>query len=203
MSAAWDPELCGAPLAGITWAEQAEAGVGDRVIAPEGQGAWRHMAWPVADELFELDAAPLGAPAVVTGGSPDDRAATAAALEALDAGARVEPVLTLDALHDATIVVLLGGSDALPPLVFVPLAARRLVVTPRRRRTFGLHLGIEVQAADVPATLAERANAALHHPDAFETARTFGALAAERQRASALNARLAVDLALAHAREGV
>jgi hypothetical protein len=200
VSGAWSPALYGAPLPGVDWAERAEPGAGERVVAPEGAGAWRRMAWPVADDVFGLDPAPEGAPALVAGGSAEDREAVADALEALGAGARAEPALTLDALRAAAVVVLLGGIEALPAPAFAPLAARRVLVVPPRRRTFGLQPGVELFAADVPATLAERAHSALRHPGAFEAARALGAVAAERQRASALNARLAADLDGAGAR---
>jgi hypothetical protein len=202
VSEAWSDALYGAPLEGIIWTERAVPGRGQRVIAPEGGGAWRHMAWPVADDLFALPAAPPAAPALVAGGSPAERARVGAALEALDGEARLEPVLTLDALRSAGVVVLLGGREALPAAAFAPLAARRSLVVARRERTFGLHLGIDVHAAAGPAALAERANAALRHPDAFDAGRTLGALAAQRQRASALNDRLAVDLEVARSVPG-
>jgi hypothetical protein len=195
MSAPWDDRVCGAPLAGVAWSERAQPGDGARVIAPEGAGAWRHMAWPVADGLFELEPADVGAGALVAGGDAQARSAVAGRLEALGMTVAVEERLSLDGLRAATVVVMLGGEQALPPLTFAPLAARRVVVVPDRARTFGLQPGVELLAGVGHPELAERANLAVRHLDAFAAMRALGALAAERQRASALNARLAIDLA--------
>lgn len=192
---AWDEDLCGAAHGGVVWAEHGPAvGAGAMpVIAPEGPGAWRHSPWPVADALFALAPAPISA-VLVAGGTALEREAVADALHERDAGARLEEALTLEALRRASVVVLLGGQEALPALTFAPLAARRVLVVPRRPRTFGLQDGLELFAADDPVGLAVRANTALRHPDAFDAARVLGAVAAEHYRASAFHARLAEDL---------
>jgi hypothetical protein len=199
----WDEALCGPPFESIAWRERAERGSGGLVIAPEGPGAWRLMAWPVADALFDWPPPEPGAGALVTGGSAADRDAVASELRALSpAMVAVDGALRLEALRDAAVVVMLGGVEALPPLAFAPLAARRALVTPRRLRSFGLSYGIELLAGETPQALTQCANVALRHPASLEMMRALGALAAERQRSSTLKARLERDARRVDAPQG-
>ena len=194
MSGVWDHALFGAPLAGVTWAERADADAGERLIAPEGDGAWRHMAWPVADEVFALAPAPPGAGVLVAGGSVAEREAVVVELEGLDCAAQAAERLSPNALLAAAVVVMLGGRDALPAAAFVPLASGRVLVAPRRRRAFGLQAGVQFLDGASPRELAREAQLAVIHPEAFAMLRALGRIAARPQRASAVNARLAVRL---------
>jgi hypothetical protein len=189
MTHGWTTELHGPTGDGIVWRVRAQELAGERVIAPEGDGAWRLLAWPVADAVFTLEA-PTTEAVLVADGAPQERAAITERLRAMTGTATDVPQLTLAALRSASVVVLLGGEQALPAAVFAPLAARRVLVAPRRRRTFGLRSGIDMLAADGPEAIVEQANAAVRYPEAFATMRVMGALAAERHRSSALLARL-------------
>lgn len=166
------------------------------VIAPTGEGAWRHAPFPADDSLFELPAAD-GRFALLTGGDPGLR--DAVARRAAARGVSLEPVHDLDddALTRASCVVIAETfAGALPARAFSVLAARRLLIVPRVERTFGLEDGLDhVEFAD-PDEAVTAIEAYRSEPGAFERMLAWGRLKAEPQRASVVQARLAADLRL-------
>jgi hypothetical protein len=155
-----------------------------RLVAPAGDGLWRRAPWPAHDALFDLPPA-ADAGAVLVLGSDD----IADRLGAARAGR-----LTLEALREAAVVVLLGGDGALPAQAPCVLAARRVLVTDAAEATFGLQSGIEFLGAAGADGLAERANTARLHPRAMAALRAMGARAAREHRASLVYPRLIADL---------
>lgn len=168
----------------------------ERVIAPAGDGAWRHAPWPAADALFEL-APPSGTAVALTGGNAGLRAAVAE--HAAARGVALEPIVRLDAreLRRCACVILAecpGG--ALPARAPAVLAAGRLLIVPRLRTAFGLQDGLDhVEFAD-PDEAVTLVQAYCRAPAAFARMLVWGRVAAEAQRASVVYARLAADLRL-------
>lgn len=176
-----------------TAAGPADAGGAERVIAPAGEGVWRRAPWPVRDELFEL---PLGGGVVVAGGDPRERSDIARDVSSRGIEAVEVERLDLDSLRGAGAVVLLDApGGALAAEVPAVLAARRVLVTRPCDPSFGFQAGIDHLRAASPSELVQLAAAAVERPRAFAELRAFGALAAERHRASVVYERLARDVA--------
>ena len=165
-----------------------------RLVAPTGDGLWRRAPWPVRDALFDWET-PAGGEVLVAG-ERDGFGGVAAELEAAGATVARAARLTADALRAADVVVLLAGHDALPEHAMCVLAARRVLVTGPVDVAFGLQSGIEFLRAATADEAVERARMAVRHPEAVTSLRTMGRLAARRHAASAVTARLAVDLTL-------
>jgi hypothetical protein len=169
----------------------APAGSG-RLVAPAGDGLWRRAPWPVRDELFDWEP-PAGASVLVAGPPGATRDEIAAQVP----GAAVADRLSVDALREAAVVVLLADHDALPEHAMCVLAARRVLVTGPVDVAFGLQNGIEfLRAADADEAV-DRVRMALRHPESLASMQTLGRLAARHHAASAVRDRLAVDLTLA------
>ena len=166
-----------------------------RLVAPAGEGLWRRAPWPVRDELLTWDP-PAGGEVLVAGDAAEFTAAVVAGLSAAGAAVTHADRLTADALRAASVVVLAAKHDALPEHAMCVLAARRVLVTGPVAIAFGLQSGIEFLHADTSDEAVERVQMALRHPDALSSLRTQGRLAARNHAASAVAARLAVDLTL-------
>ena len=167
-----------------------------RLAAPAGNGLWRMAPWPAADALFELPAARVGR-ALITGGGEELRAAVVE--RAAARGVPLDEVERLDAhaLAEAGCVILADApQEALPARAFAVLAARRLLIVPRVRVSFGLEDGldhVEFPDPDGAITLVEAYRRA---PGLFARMLAWGRVKAEPQRASVMYARLADDLRL-------
>lgn len=171
----------------------------DRVIAQAGPGLWRRSPWPVGDDLFELPAPPASAPVLVLG--PDEASREAVAiLEAYGVHATAAPRLTLTALQAAAGVLELAAPGApAPAWVMAPLAARRVLLRVGAAADLGLQAGIDHVVAAGLGQAATLASALLGEPRAFDSVRAFGALTAERHRASTVLARMLTDVRLERA----
>jgi hypothetical protein len=191
-----------APDAGATVVRWREAPAGDgapgeRLIAPGGEGLWRRAPWPAADALFAHAGSP-GSGALVVG-PEEPRARLLAELEERGTPGLGAELLDAEALLAADVVVLLGALGPREPLVAsapAVLAAGRVLVAPRADPAFGLHAGIDHLAFSDQHQAAQYVDAALRHPEAFESIRAFATQAAEAHRASRVYARLAADLEL-------
>jgi hypothetical protein len=180
---------------------------GARIVAPDGELAWRHAPWPAEDELFDLPAPAPDAGVLVAGGTEERRAELEAAFAARASTGdplpvRSEAALTREALEDAAAVILLPPGDAsvaLPAQAPSVLAARRLLVTPRADISFGFAAGIDHLAFARPEEAADLVESAHRVPYGYAPLRIWGAHAAERHRASAVYARLVAELELERA----
>jgi hypothetical protein len=185
---AWDGAA--PPGADVVWsASGGQAAPGARVIAPAGSGLWRRAPWPAADSLFELDAA--GEAIVVCGPL---RTRVAALLGERDLPVEAVGRLTAAACRGASVVVATGDGDAMPAEAPAVLAAGRVLVTGRVTHAFGFRGGIDHCIGTSAEDLADLAESALRHWDAFHGMRVHGRVAAERHRASRVLRALAFDL---------
>jgi len=170
-----------------------------RVIAQAGAGLWRRAPWPVADALFELAPPSASGRVVVLGRDAESRAGVAR-LEAYGIEATAAEWLTLAALETAAAVLELATpGDPAPAWLMAPLAARRVLLRVGAAPDFGLQAGVDHFAArsfDEAATLA---SALAADPRAFDLVRAFGALTAERHRASKVLSGLLTDVRLERA----
>jgi hypothetical protein len=167
-----------------------------RLIAPAGEDLWRVAPWPAADALFGLSRAQGGATLLA---GADAGLRDAVAKRAAARGVALDQVEMLDAgaLGAASLVILAEApGDALPARAFAVLAARRLLIVPRLRTSFGLEDGLDhLQFAD-PDEAVTYVEAYRRAPDAFARIAAWGRVKAEPQRASVAYARLAHDLRL-------
>jgi hypothetical protein len=185
-----------ADASGLRWTEGA-------LLAPGGD-VWSRAAWPARDDLFGAPPPPAGGLLVVTGdeqrdagllakladrGSAYRTAATPSADDVLGAAAVAFPPAPG---HDGRY---LPGAlqELVPTRAFAPLAARRPLILPRARITFGLLPGVDHLAASTDDDVVQYADALLGHPDAFRIQVALGAIAAERQRASVVYGRLVAE----------
>ena len=174
-----------------------------RLAAPAGDGLWSRAPWPVRDELFDLPPPRARAGLLVVTGS-HDRGELLEKLAARGIAVVADAELTADALAGAAAVAfppLTEGDpvpgarqDALPGAVFAPLAARRPLIAPRARATFGLLPAVDHLAASTDDEVVQYADALLAYPDAFALQVELGRVAAEQRRASAAYGRLVADL---------
>jgi hypothetical protein len=192
--------------ADVRWRGDAPANGAVRLIATAGDGLWSRAPWPVRDDLFELE--PPGSDAgllLVT----DDEERDATLLEKLAGrgiATRTAPELSGEALAAAAAVAFPPRPDgdgeyapgarqeAAPAAAFAALAARRALVAPRAAVTFGLHAGVDHLAASTDDDVVQWADALLGSPELLAPQLALGRIAAERQRASVVYARLVADL---------
>lgn len=193
------------PHAGVLarWLDGAAADAGgghgresSRVIAQDGEGLWRRAPWPVADALFGVQPPPTAAPVLVL--APAERTAEAVALlEAYGVPAASASRLTRAALEASIGVICVAAPGTpTPAWVMAPLAARRVLVRVGGSADFGLQAGIDHLAVDALEQAASLAGALVAEPRAFDGVRAFGALTAERHRASTVFARMLTDVRL-------
>jgi len=174
----------------------------DRVIAQGGDGLWHRAPWPVNDRVFELGRE-RGESVLVVGGSESRRRELCDVLRdelgprglAVMSNERLEP----HELRSAGIVAMLGDPDQpLPAEAMAVLAARRLLITSRFSRSFGLQEQVDHLAVVADRVVTRYVAAALAHPRAVDGIRAWGALAAERHRASVVYGRLVAELELSN-----
>lgn len=175
---------------------------GQRVIAQAGPDLWRRAPWPVADGLFDWSPPTASAPVLVVG--PDQaRGEGVAALQGYGVDVAAAPRLTRAALQAAIAVVEVSVPDAPPSAwLMAPLAARRVLVRVAARPDFGLQAGIDHLAVPDATQAAALASALIAEPRAFGSLRAFGAITAERHRASTVFARMLTDVRLEEAADG-
>jgi hypothetical protein len=178
-----------------------------RVVDVAGDGLWSRVPWPVRDELFELPPPDPGAALLLVAADGDPDAALLDKLAGRGTDVRVARELSADELASAAAVAFPPTRDAdgefvpgalqeaVPAAAFAPLAARRPLVAPRARVTFGLHAGVDHLAASTDDDVVQYADALATLPDLFASQVALGRIAAERQRASALYGRLVGELA--------
>jgi len=158
-------------------------------------GVWRRLPWPAGTRACEL--APPAAAAALVAGPPELTGPIAERLTSRELPVTVRERADLDAIAAASVVVLPVPGGAPPPAeAFAVLAAGRVLVTGRCEPTFGLQPGIDCFMEPTDDGAAQRAEAVLRWPEAFELLRALGRIAAERQRAEVVLRRLAVDAAL-------
>jgi hypothetical protein len=167
-----------------------------RLLAQDGEGLWRRAPWPVADRIFDLELPADPAVAVAV----EDAERRARLVDRLTSdGARTFECarLTPSVLRQSSVVIAATATAGLfPARAFAAAAARRVLVLDELPISFGLLPGRDhVQARD-DDEVCQAAVSAVRHPRAFHWMRTLGAVAAERQRASRVYARLATDLSL-------
>jgi len=180
---------------------------GRRVIATSGEGLWSRAAWPVRDELFELDPPDAGGDLLVVTGDEGRHGPLLEKLRGRGIRIAVADGLTADGLASAAAVAFppatqgdLGTrerQEAVPAAAFAALAARRPLIAPRARMTFGLLPGVDHLAASADDEVVQYADALQAFPDVFAPLIALGRIAAERQRASTVYGRLVAELATA------
>jgi hypothetical protein len=114
---------------------------------------------------------------------------------------RVETQLSADGLAAAGTVAFAPSAsgdarlweldETVPAAAFAVLAARRFLIVPRARVTFGLLPGVDHLAASTDDEVVQYADALHSFPASFALQAALGRVAAERQRASVLYGRLA------------
>ena len=208
-----EPATAGAPVAPA--AAPASAGPpgggppGARLAGPAGPGLWSRAPWPVRDDL--IGAHPLGEGLLVVGDTERDAPLLAKLADRGIAHRAVASPSADDLLGAAAVAfppppgadgryVPASLQEAVPALAFASLAARRPVILPRARVTFGLLPGVDHLAASTDDDVVQYADALLVHPAAFRIQVALGAIAAERQRASVVYGRLTAELAAASSR---
>jgi hypothetical protein len=183
----------------VRWAEAGLLGAGGEV--------WSRAAWPVRDDLFEAPPPPAGGGLLVVTRDEDRDAGLLAKLADRGIAYRTAAAPSADDVIAAAVVAFPpapGGEgryapgaaqEAVPARAFAALAARRPLILPRARITFGLLPGVDHLAASTDDDLVQYADALLAYPDAFRIQVALGRVAAERQRASLLYGRLVAELA--------
>lgn len=186
--------------------EGAAPPTGTRLVATAGDGLWSRAAWPVRDDLFDLPPPPTGAPLLVIASDAERDATLLEKLAGRGIAFESAPELSAPALAAAGAVAFppapdaegdyVPGArqDAVPAAAFAPLAARRALIAPRARVTFGLQPAVDHLAASTDDDVVQYADALRSFPDAFALQLALGRVAAERQRASVLYGRLAAEL---------
>lgn len=170
------------------WAAAADD---EAAIAPGGDGLRHRMPWPARDDLVDLEP---GDGVLVAGGDPPRRRRLVGEIGRHGVPADARDRLDREALAAASVVVLVGDPGApLPGEAFAALAAGRALVAPRAEPAFGLLPGIDHLAYDDDSQAAQWAAAALAAGPALAEQRAMARLAARRQFASTLYARLLAD----------
>jgi hypothetical protein len=184
--------LAGSPPEGVS-VDAEGLSVRGRRIATAGEGLWRRAPLPVDDGLFELGEPPAGAGALVTGEARDELLDKLAAtgIEAAGAGELSEEGLAACAVVVTTPL----EPSPLPAGAMAVLAARRVLVTGPCDPRFGLEPGLDHLHARTADEAVVYVAAVLAHWEAFAPLRAWGAIAAERYRASVFYERLLSDLA--------
>jgi hypothetical protein len=180
-----------------------------RLIATVGERLWSRAPWPVRDDLFDLPAPDEGAPLLLVTAEEERDAALLRKLADRGIAARVVPELSRESIADAAAIAfppdvdadgeyMPGASqEAVPAAAFAALAARRPLIAPRARVTFGLHAGVDHLGASTDDDVVQWADALRAFPEAFAPQLALGRIAAERQRASVVYARLVDDVTTA------
>jgi hypothetical protein len=184
----------------------ADGSTGERLIATAGDRLWSRAPWPVRDDLFELPAPEPGAGLLIVTADEGRDAALLEKLAGRGVAARSVPELTRESLAAAAAVAFPPDVDAdgeyvpgarreaVPATAFAALAARRPLIAPRARVTFGLHAGVDHLGASTDDDVVQWADALRAFPEAFAWQLALGGIAAERQRASVVYARLVAEL---------
>jgi hypothetical protein len=168
---------------------------GELLVAPDGADLWRRSPWPAADALFAMAPAAPDAPTLVVSPRRARRDEAVGALLELDVKALGADRLRRPDLEGAGAVVFLEEAG-FPVLLPAVAAAGRLAVLPATDPLFGWQDGIDCLVATDLSSLARVVAAAAGRPRAFDPLRAMARLAARPYRASALYARLALDVSL-------
>jgi len=157
---------------------------------------WRRLPWPAGARAFDLEAPAPGAGALVAG-PPELTAPIAERLRERGLAVELRERADLDGIAAASVVCLPVPVGAPPPAeAMAVMAAGRLLVTGACEPSFGLQPGIDCFMEPTADGAAQRAEATLRWPEAFEVPRALARVAAARQRAETVLHRLAVDAAL-------
>ena len=182
---------------GLRWGENA-------LLAADGS-VWNRAPWPARDDLFDAPP-PRGGGLLVVTEDEDRDAGLLAKLADRGIDFRAAATPSADDVLAAAVVAFppppgddgkyVPGTlqEAVPARAFAPLAARRPLILPRARITFGLLPGADHLAASTDDEVVQYADALLSHPDAFRLQVALGAIAAERQRGSVVYGRLVAEL---------
>ena len=178
------------------WPSPVDGPRDEAILAPGGEGLWSCAPWPVADHIFDLDDPVPMTPALVVGGSQDERNVVVDKLTEKGVAVAAAPRLTVEGLQAASVVGILGESGQ--PLVqgaFAALAARRLLVIPPASPRFGLESGVDHFTHANPDELVHAIDMLFSHPYAWAPISALGRQVAESQRASVIFGRVARRLA--------
>jgi hypothetical protein len=191
----WGEATTGSPPANAdVTVELVRHPTGIRIVPAGGEPLPTRAPWPARDELFELQP-PSEPRALVVGGDDEVRASVVARLEARGLAAGGAELLDAAALGGASVVALLGDEgEALPAEAPAVLAARRVLIAPRRAVTFGLLPGTDHLAFGSDYEVVQYADAVLTFSESFDVFRTLGAVTAGHHRASVVYGRIAADL---------
>jgi hypothetical protein len=168
---------------------------GEVLVAPDGADLWRRSPWPAADALFAMALPAPDAPTLVVSATTARRDEAVAALRDLNVEALGSDRLRRADLERAGTVVFLEAAG-FPVLLPAAAAAGRLVAMPETEPLFGWQDGIDCLVAKNLWSLTTAVTAATRQPRAFDPLRAMARLAARPYRASALYARLALDVSL-------
>jgi hypothetical protein len=168
---------------------------GSASVVREGEHVWRRLPWPSGTRAFELKDPLHGTVLIVGPREFADPIAERLAERSVTVDRRERVVL--EALEAASVVCLPAKDGAPPPAeTMAVLAAGRILVTGRCEPCFGLQPGIDCFMESTADGAAQRVEAAMSWPRAFDLTRALGRVAATRHRADVLLHRLAVDAAL-------
>jgi len=168
---------------------------GSASLVRDGADVWRRLPWPAGSRAFELADPAHGA--VLIAGPHDLADPIADRLRARGIPVDRRDRLVVEALEAAAVVCLPVPDGAAPPAeTMAVLAAGRILVTGRCEPRFGLQPGIDCFMESTADGAAQRVEAAVSWPRAFDMTRALGRVAAARHRADVLLHRLAVDAAL-------
>jgi hypothetical protein len=158
-------------------------------------GVWRRLPWPAGARAFHLPG-PTAAAALVAGPA-ELTGPIAERLRERGLPVEVHDRADLDAIAAASVVCLPVTEGAPPPPeAMAVMAAGRLLVAGACEPAFGLQPGIDCFMEPTEDGAAQRAEAALRWPEAFDVPRALARVAAARQHAEVVLHRLAVDAAV-------
>jgi hypothetical protein len=156
----------------------------------------RRLPWPAGPRAFGLPEPPPGAPALLAGPA-ELTAPIADRLGERGIDCECRDRVTLAALGAAGVVHIAAAADAPPPPeTMAVLAAGRVLVLGRHEPLFGLQPGIDCHIEATADGIAQRIEAAVAWPDAFDLTRAMARVAAACHRTDVVLHRLAVDAAL-------
>ena len=181
----------------LRWlARPAPQRVAAATIAPGGEGLHGHALLPVRDELFALPPTPDPASLLVVSRDADRRGALVGKVQKHGLPAAGAESLTREGLAGTAIVAFLTepGDSTMPASAPAVLAARRLLIAPPTRLSFGLLAGTDHLSAPGDDHVLAYALMALVSPRSFDAVTVLGRVTAEYHRASSVYGRLVSEL---------